>query len=104
MLAYNIRNKLNLIKMNENSENAPGHNKEYQITVNGRPHTVKGKEISYDQLVLLSCGSAPQDPNAIFTITYKRGVGEKPEGTMSKGDSVKLKEGMVFNVTATYKS
>jgi hypothetical protein len=39
-----------------------------------------------------------------FTITYRRGQGNKPEGTLDDGDTVKLKEGMIFNVTATDKS
>jgi Multiubiquitin len=40
----------------------------------------------------------------MFTVTYRRGEGNKPEGTLVEGETVKVKEGMIFNVTATDKS
>ena len=40
----------------------------------------------------------------VFTITYRKGHGHKPEGTLLEGQTVKVKEGMIFNVTATDKS
>ncbi|WP_408626473.1 multiubiquitin domain-containing protein [Amycolatopsis thermoflava] len=39
-----------------------------------------------------------------FTVTFRRGSGHKPEGTLRPGETVKVKEGMIFNVTATDKS
>ena len=42
-----------------------------------------------------------QGGNIIFTITFKRGHGDKPEGILVEGDTVKLKDGMIFNVTRT---
>jgi hypothetical protein len=40
----------------------------------------------------------------IYTVTYRKGDGHKPEGTLTEGERVKVKDGMIFNVTATDKS
>ena len=46
---------------------------------------------------------SPSDPNTIFTVTYRRAQGNK-EGTLVEGETVKVKEGTIFNVTPTNKS
>lgn len=74
------------------------------IVVNGREKTVSGKEISFDQLVALAFDPPPTGGNIVFTITYRRGPDGRPEGSVVVGGTVKLKKGMVFNVTATDKS
>lgn len=74
------------------------------IIVNGRPKPVTQKELSFEEIVQLAFpGSVPND-TTVYTITYKRGHGHKPEGTLVAGEVVKVKEGMIFNVTATDKS
>ena len=78
--------------------------KTYEIIVNGRQKTVSTKEVTFDQIVHLAYDNPPSGPNVIFTITYHRGEGNKPEGTLVEGGSVKVKDGMVFDVTATNKS
>lgn len=85
-------------------KDAPDKNKERTIIVNGREKIWSEKEITFDQVVELAFGSVSTDPNVAYTVTYKRGEGNKPEGTMTKGDSVKVKEGMIFNATPTNKS
>ena len=78
--------------------------KEYTIVVNGREKTVTATELGEDDLVALAYENPPKGELICFTITYRRGQGNKPEGTLDEGDTVKLKEGMIFNVTATDKS
>jgi len=78
--------------------------KEVTIIVNARPKVVTTKEISFEQLVKLAFTTPPTGANIVFTITYRKGHGNKPEGTLVEGSSIKVKEGMVFNVTATDKS
>jgi hypothetical protein len=80
------------------------HDKETTIIVNGREKDVTEKELSFDQLVALAFTNPPTGANIVFTITYRRGHGDKPEGTLIEGQSVKVKDGMIFNVTATDKS
>ena len=80
------------------------HDKEFTITVNGRQKVVTEKELSFEQIVALAFDNPPTGPNIVFTITYRRGEGNKPEGTLLPGEKVKIKDGMIFNVTATDKS
>lgn len=91
-------------KNEENKDAAPGQNKEFTIIVNGRQKTFVGREITFDQVVELAFGTVSTDPNVVYTVTYIRGEGHKPEGTLDKGDNVKVKEEMQFAVRQTDKS
>lgn len=88
----------------ENRGEAKGHDKEITIIVNGRQKVVTGKELTYAQVVALAFDNPPTGENVSFTITYRNAEGKKPEGTLVEGDSVKIRDGMVFNVTPTNKS
>lgn len=78
--------------------------KAHTIIVNGREKEFAGKEISFEQVIALAFGEVSANPNISYTVTYKRGEGNKPEGSLVAGESVKVKEGMIFNATATDKS
>ncbi len=75
----------------------------YTIVVTGRPRLVTEYEISFSEVVALA-DNLPSGDNVVYTITYRRGHGHKPEGTLTEGNTVKVKEGMIFNVRATDKS
>jgi len=92
------------MKEENDKHDAPGQNKESTIIVNTREKKFLGREISFDQVVQLAFGSVSSEPNIVYTVTYKRGEGNKPEGDMERGDTVKVKDGMIFNVTQTDKS
>lgn len=91
-------------KVDEKEGKGQGHEKALMIVVNAREFNFTGDEISFDQVIELAFGSVSADPNIAYTVTYKRGHGNKPEGSMIKGDRIKVKEGMIFNATATNKS
>lgn len=74
------------------------------IVVNGQQKTVEKEDLAFDEVVALAFDPVPTGENMMFTITYRRGHGHKPEGTLTEGESVKVKEGMIFDVTATDKS
>lgn len=80
--------------------------KEKTIIVNGREKIVNEKELTFEQLVALVYPVPPSGVNIVFTITYRKGHGHGhgSEGTLIEGESVKIKNGMIFNVTATDKS
>ena len=80
--------------------------KDVTIIVNGRQRSVpKNSELTVAQVVALAFDNPPTGQNVEFTITYRKGGNEqRPEGSMSGNDTVKVKEGTVFNVTATDKS
>ena len=89
---------------NASREAGEGH-KPTPIVVNGQEKTVTVEAISFDELVSLAYdGNPPTGDNWSFTITYRRGHGNKPEGSLLEGETVKVKKGMIFNVTGTDQS
>ncbi len=88
----------------EQANEGQGQNKEYNIIVNGRPKTVTTKDLTFAQVVALAFDNPPSGPNIVFTITYRKAEGNKSEGTLVEGGTAKVKDGTIFNVTATDKS
>lgn len=88
----------------EQSKDPKDDDKAVEIIVNGRQKTVTAKEISYEQVVGFAFNNPFQNPQTIYTVTYKRGEGNKPEGSLVAGESTKVKARMIFNVTATTQS
>ena len=76
---------------------AHGHNEDYRIVVNGKPVTFSKKRISYEDVVVLAFGSYSPSDSVSYTVAYFKGHNMK-EGTLVSGQSVRVKEGMVFNV------
>ncbi len=73
------------------------------IIVNTREHQVEKDEITFDEVVALGLNPVPSGPNVLITVTYHRGQGNK-SGDLLPGQSVKVKDGMVFDVTPTDQS
>jgi hypothetical protein len=86
------------------SSDAPGQTKEVEIFVNSRSKTVTGKEISYADVVKLAFADAFQNPNTLYTVTYRYAEGHKAGGSMVEGDTVNLKKEMQFNVQFSTRS
>ena len=75
------------------------------IVVDGTPHQVPKKEsVTYQEVVALAYPDYTQHPEITYSITYERGHGEKAEGILNPGGSVKVKEGMSFRVNRTGQS
>ena len=74
------------------------------LVVNGRQKQVQKEEFPFDEVVALAFDPVPAGENVDITITYRRGQGNKPEGQLKPGESVKIKDGMIFDVTATDRS
>lgn len=74
------------------------------IFVEGTEHEWPKGEITYAEVVTLEVPDYPQHPEITYSVTYKRGQGNKPEGMLAPGASVKVKEGMSFNVSETGQS
>ena len=74
------------------------------IIVNGREKAWCEKSISFEKVVELAFDNFVNNGSTIYTVTYKRGIESKPEGTMVSNDVVRVKNKMIFNVTATDKS
>ena len=88
--------------------NNSGHNNEKEdktitIYVEATPHLwPKGKEICHLDVVKLEV--ANYDPQTTYSVKYKKGNGNKPEGVLPPESCIKAKEGMVFSVSETGQS
>ncbi len=74
------------------------------IIVNGTPHEWPKTQITYAEVVTLDVPDYPQHPEITYSVTYKKGDSEKPEGILPPGASVKAKERMEFSVSPTGQS
>ena len=80
------------------------------IIVNGRRKIISSSmlsrdgEISFDEVVRLAFDPPPSGPDIVFTVSYRNGAGRRPDGRLDVGQSVKIQEGTVFNVSFTDKS
>ena len=74
------------------------------IYVEGTPHEWPKTEISYAEVVTLEVPDYPAHPEITYAVKYKNGHGNKPEGILSPGATVKVKDGMIFNVSETGQS
>jgi len=73
------------------------------ITVNTREERITSKKISFDEVVSLAFG-VPDYSTKAYTVTYSKGEDKKPKGSLVQGDSVNVKDGMIFDVIRTDKS
>jgi len=79
--------------------------KEFKIIVNARTKEVAQRVLRFEDLVRLAFGEKPPTgPNILITINYRNGPRKNPEGSLEKGESVTIRDGMIFNVDATDRS
>ena len=90
--------------MNEVEQTNKAKDHDFTIIVNATQHVVDDKDIAYLEVVQLGFPGAVIGGNVIYTVTYKKGPPANHQGSMDVGDTVKVKKGMVFNVTPTDKS
>ncbi len=76
----------------------------YIIIVNAQEKTATTKILTFEQIVALAFPNPPTGQNIRFTVSYEDGPHANPAGSLVAGGKVKIKEGMVFNVTRTDKS
>lgn len=85
-------------------QKAPKQPKTVTIFVNTRPHQIeKNDTISFEELVAIAFPGAPTGDNIGYSVMYQRGHGNQG-GALGPGQSVKIKDGMRFDVTATDRS
>jgi len=81
-----------------------GPAREFTIIVNSRKKQTPGPKITFDQVVALAFNPVPSGPNIVITVTYRHGPHQNPEGILAAGESVWIKNEMVFHVKATDRS
>ena len=79
--------------------------KQFTIVVDGTEHEWDEKKISYEQVVNLAYDNdPPTGDNWLITVGFRKGPQDKHEGDLDPGHSVEVKDGMIFDVTATDRS
>jgi hypothetical protein len=78
--------------------------KKVTIIINGTPHQVEKDDITYEEVVTFAFPDFPQHPEINYSVKYRRGHGNKPEGILAPGGSVKVKDEMIFDVSPTGQS
>lgn len=75
----------------------------FEIIVNAGPHTVTGREVTFEEIVQLAF-PGPHGPNIVFSMTFRHAASRPHAGELGPGGVVEVKNGTIFNVTRTDKS
>ena len=76
---------------------------EINIVVNARSKKVDKSELTYNEVVALAFDPVPTGDNIVITVAYRNAEGHT-QGTLVQGQTVEVRNGTVFDVTATDKS
>ena len=76
------------------------------VVVNGRQVLLDRPDVTFEDLVGLAFpGTDLASPGSrALTVTYRRGPPDRPEGSLVSREAVRVRQGEVFNVSATNKS
>jgi hypothetical protein len=77
---------------------------QYPIIVNAEEVTVVGHKLTFEEVVRLAFGADAENPDKSFTVTFRKSAEAKHDGVLVEGQVVTIKEGTIFNVTATTRS
>jgi hypothetical protein len=76
----------------------------FHIIVNARQKEVRQEVLSFDDIAKIAFPTPDGISNPIFTVSFKNADQKPSEGTLVAGESVKIKNGTIFNVTRTGQS
>lgn len=88
----------------EHFYSAEDHKAGIRIVVNARQETVYQHRLSYEQVVKLAYPTPPSNEVIGYNVSFYRGHEHKPEGHLTAGQTVRICNGMVFNVTPINRS
>jgi hypothetical protein len=75
-----------------------------EVIVNTRSRPVHGETLTFEQIVCLAFGTSADNETSAYTVVYRNGDPSKPEGSVVKGGSVKVRCGMIIDVDRTDRS
>jgi hypothetical protein len=99
-----IENGPEVVHLKEDEHFHSGLPKTYTIYVNGQKKVVKTKSLTFAEIVALAYPTPPTGANILYTVSYEDGPPANPQGSLKEGGTVKVKDGMIFNVSATVRS
>ncbi len=74
------------------------------VIINTMPEYVSQGRLSFAELAKLAFPDTQVTPYTEYTVSYRKGPRNSPEGSLIAGESVKIKKGMLFDVSETDKS
>ena len=92
------------LREDEHFHSGTSQPRKFTIIVNGQKKVVSTRIVTFDEIVKLAFPAPPAGANILYTVSYEDGPRVNPQGSMKEGQTVKVKNGMIFNVTATDKS
>lgn len=92
------------LREDEHFHSGPAQPREFTIIVNGQKKVIATRIVTFDEIVKLAFPTPPTGANILYTISYEDGPRANPQGSLTEGGKVKVKDWMIFNVTATDKS
>jgi hypothetical protein len=92
------------LKEDEHFHSGPVQPRKFTIIVNGQQKVVTTRTVTFGEIVKLAFSTPPAGANILYTVSYEDGPRVNPQGSMKEGQTLKVKNGMIFNVTATDKS
>jgi hypothetical protein len=79
------------------------HRAEWHIVVNGREKHVNHQRVTFDEVVALGPNLPPPGPTVEYKVVFEHAE-EPKSGALIQGESVLVKNGTEFVVTATNRS
>jgi hypothetical protein len=92
------------LREDEHFHSGPTPHREFLIIVNGQKKVITTKTVTFDEIVKLAFPTPLPGSNILYTVSYEDGPPRNRQGSLVEGQSVKIKNWMIFNVTATDKS
>jgi Multiubiquitin len=92
------------LREDEHFHSGPAQPRKFTIIVNGQKKVVTARIVTFDEIVKLAFPMPPTGQNILYTVSYEDGPRRNPQGSLKEGQNVEVKNGMIFNVTATDKS
>ncbi len=69
------------------------------VYVNTDPFVVPHEKLTFQQIVKLAYPTEAGNPEILFKISYRLGMGHSELMTLAEGSDVEAQEGMIFNVS-----
>jgi hypothetical protein len=89
---------------NDKNSGPSGGGHIFTIVVNAKKVEVKDNHIEFEEVVKIAYPVPPPGTNIVYTVLYRNADEKKSDGSLAPGHKVKIKDGTVFNVSATDKS
>jgi hypothetical protein len=92
------------IRLKQDERFHSAKDRKFKIIVNLEEKVVDKRVLTFAEVVKLAYPHMQDGPDVIYTVTFKKAAGPMHEGTLDEGQSVKIKNGTIFNVRRTDRS